>query len=238
MSDELNPTPEQAANNPEETVTPEAEEQEATVEEALQVEETPKEPDTVGLDKFLDVKKKNKELKRELEDLKSRIDDGASKREVSADIRALADEHNVDPEFLERFAEAVRHKTEEVVEAKLKPLTEREALNRREQLFQQHLDATLKEMPEYKDVINVNILKQLAFNPANAKMTFKQLLEATYGNVVGTERKTIETATPRGGAKSQPLDYDKAQGDTAYFNEIMGDPDLKRQYNEEMLRRA
>jgi len=241
MTDEVTPTPAEAVNKPEETVTPESTEAKApeqTVEETLAVPEAPKEEKpTVGLDKFLEQKKQNKELKSRLEALEKQIGEGATKREVSKDIRALATEHNVDPEFLESFAEAVRERAEAVVDEKLRPLTEREAAQKREQLFKQHIDATLEEMPEYKDVVNVDILKQLAFNPANAKKTFRQLLEETYGNVV-KPRKSIETTTPRGGAQGGALDYEKALHDAAYFKEVMADKELKKQYNEEMFRRS
>lgn len=239
MTDEVTPTPAEAVNKPEETVTPEsteAEVSEQTVEETLAVPAPKEEKPTVGLDKFLDQKKQNKELKQRLEVLEKQIGDGATKREVSKDIRALAQEHNVDPEFLESFADAVRERAEAVVDEKLRPLTEEKAQAKREQLFKQHIEATLEEMPEYKDVVNIDILRQLAFNPANAKKTFRNLLEEAYGNVV-KPRKSIETTTPRGGAQGGALNYEKALHDATYFREVMADPQLKQQYNEEMLRR-
>lgn len=242
MTDEVKTTQENAVNNPEETVNQVEETVEETVQETTTEETTeptlgdslPEKP-TVGLDKFLDQKRVNKELKQKLQDLEARIEEGSTKKEVSSDIRALADQHNVDPEFLESFAEAVRQRAESVVEEKLRPLTERQAEEKREQTFNTYLKQTLEQMPEYKDAINPDILKQLAYNPANKNKTFKQLLEETYGNVV-KPRKTIETGTPRGGA-DQPLDYEKANKDGDYFKEVMASPELKAKYNEEMIRR-
>lgn len=235
MTDEVKLTQDNAENNPEVTVNTEEtleEVSEPTLEQAL-----PQEDDrpTVGLDKFLDQKRVNKELKQKLQDLEARIEEGSTKREVTADIRALADQHNVDPEFLESFADAVRQRTESVLEEKLRPLTEKQASEQREKTFNTYLTQTLEEMPEYKGVINPEILKQLAYNPANRNKTFKQLLEETYGNVV-KPRKTMENGSPRGEA-AQAFDYDKAVKEPEYFREVMSDPTLKKQYNEEMLRR-
>jgi len=231
MTDEVKTTQEEAVIPTEETVTPESDAQEEqTLGEAL-----PEEKPTVGLDKFLEQKRTNKELKQKLAELEERIEQGTTKREVSKDIRSLAEQHNVDPEFLESFADAIRERAESVVEEKLRPLTEREAVAKREQLFNTHLTNALEEMPEYKDVVNPEVLKQLAFNPANANKTFRQLLEDVYGNVQ-KNRKTIETTSARPTVAT--FDYDKAQSDTAYFKDIMADPQLKKMYNEEMLRRA
>lgn len=242
MTDEVKPTPEQAENNPETTVNEEqesSEEQEGsepTMEQLSGEESSSKEErPTVGLDKFLEQKRTNKELKQKLQELEARIEEGSTKREVTADIRALADQHNVDPEFLESFADAVRQRTESVLEEKLRPLTEKQASEQREKTFNTYLNQTLEEMPEYKDVVNTEILKQLAYNPANKNKTFKQILEETYGNVV-KPRKTMENGSPRGEA-SQAFDYDKALKEPEYFREIMKDPALKKQYNEEMLKR-
>lgn len=240
MTDEVKPTPDQAENNPETTENTEEESSEEQSEPTLaefseEEESSTEERPTVGLDKFLEQKRTNKELKQKLQDLEARIEEGSTKREVTADIRALADQHNVDPEFLESFADAVRQRTESVLEEKLRPLTEKQANEQREKTFNTYLTQTLEEMPEYKDVVNENILKQLAYNPANKNKTFKQLLEETYGNVV-KPRKTMEKGSPRGEA-AQAFDYDKALKEPDYFREVMKDPALKKQYNEEMLKR-
>jgi hypothetical protein len=233
MTDEVKTTPEEAVIPTEETVTPESEVQsEPTLAEAMP--ENKAEPKTVGLDKFLEQKRTNKELKQRLEELETRIEQGTTRREVSKDIRSLAEQHNVDPEFLEGFADAIRERAESAVEEKLRPLTEREALSHREKLFNTHLTNALEEMPEYKDVVNADILKQLAFNPANQNKTFRQLLEDVYGNVQ-KNRKTIETTTAR--PTVQTFDYDRAQSDPAYFKEVMADPQMKAMYNESMLKR-
>lgn len=237
-------TPAEAVNKPEETVeTPQEVKQESpaepkpeekTIGESLESKEAPKEKQTVGLDKYLDLKK---DLKKAKNDLKEALEKNSTPKEVSKDIDAIAKEHNVDPEFLEKLASEIEAKASEKIDEKLRPLTEREQAAKQEKMFQERLADTLKDMPEYKDVINVDVVRQLAFNPANANKTFKGLLEETYGNFVGSEKKSIETVTPDTREAPQSLDVDRARTDTAYFKEVMADPELKKQYNEEMLKK-
>lgn len=245
MSNETT-TPEKVVKN-QETVEAVKEEAPAVeVKEEVKKEETlgatlvpakeQKEKPTVGLDKFLDQKRVNKELKAKLETLQETIENGASKKEVSRDIQTLAKENNVDPEFLQNLSEAIRSEAEQSIEERLQPFTEREAVQKREELFAMHMKNTLEEMPEYAGVINENILKQLAFNPSNANKTFRQLVEETYGNVVGS-KKTIETAVPQSDIKASELDYDKANTDPDYFKQVMSNPETKAKYNQEMLNR-
>ena len=71
-----------------------------------------------------------------------------------------------------------------------------------EAAFATGLEKALQNAPEYRDVVNVSVIKALAFNPANANKTYRQLLEEAYGNAI-TGQRTVETTTPRGGAKDQ-----------------------------------
>jgi len=59
------------------------------------------------------------------------------------------------------------------------------------------------------------VIKALAFNPANKNKTYSQLLDEAYGNAL-TGRRTIETTTPRGGAKDTKVDMQRAQSDEAF----------------------
>lgn len=101
----------------------------------------------------------------------------------------------------------------------------------------QHLNKALDNAPEYKDIVNVEVIKAMAFNPANANKTYSQLLNEAYGNAV-TGRRTIETTTPRGGAKDTQLDRRRAETDTEYRREVLADPALRKQYNEGLTDRV
>ena len=89
----------------------------------------------------------------------------------------------------------------------------------------------LEEVPEYKDVVNVNVLAGLAKDPANKDKTYIQLIEEAYGNAIGGKR-TIETTTPRGGADPEKVDMEKTRRDPEYRKRVLQDPELRKQYNE------
>lgn len=120
---------------------------------------------------------------------------------------------------------------------KLERIEEKERREALEATFMKHFNTALENAPEYKDVVNVEVIKALAFNPANANKTYKQLLEEAYGNAL-TGRRTIETSTPRGGAKDGKVDMDLAARDAAYRREVLADPELKKQYNQGLTDRV
>lgn len=120
---------------------------------------------------------------------------------------------------------------------KLERIEEKERREALEATFMKHFSTALENAPEYKDVVNVEVIKALAFNPANANKTYKQLIEEAYGNAL-TGRRTIETSTPRGGAKDGKVDMDLARKDTEYRRQVLADPELKKQYNESLTERV
>jgi hypothetical protein len=120
---------------------------------------------------------------------------------------------------------------------KLEQIEERDRNTKVEATFKEHLNRALDNAPEYKDIVNVEVIKALAYNPANANKTYKQLLEEAYGNAV-TGRRTIETTTPRGGAKDEKLDMKRTETDTDYRRQVLSDPELKKQYNSSLTDRV
>lgn len=208
---EANNAPETTANNEPETVV------ETTVADLHQDEPVKKaeKPNTVPFKKFLKEKEKRKELERQLAELQS----------VGADDDTDDDSDEPEDSEVKKLAEKL-----ERIEGESK----KEKLDR---IFADNLAKTLENAPEYKDVVNVDVIKALAFNPANSNKTYKQLLEEAYGNAI-TGRRTIETTTPRGGAKDTKVDMKRAQTDTAYRHEVLADPDLRKQYNEGLTDRV
>lgn len=175
----------------------------------------------------------NKDLKRDMAVLKSSIESGASTREVSTDIKTLADKHGVDAEFLQEFSAAVRKQAEDELEgklaSKLKPLEEKEEATRRDSVFSEHFDKTLESMPEYKGVVNKDVIKTLSLDPKNANKTFAQILESAYGHLI-TGKRSIDTAKPRGGS-APVVDIERASKDSEAFAEVMADPASRAEYN-------
>lgn len=245
MTDEVKTAPtaeesnQQANTNSEVKTEVKTEVKEETVGEVLvEKKETPKE-DSVPLSAFLEIKNSNKEMAKQLKELQKSIEQGASKTEVSSDIKAIADKHGLDEVFLQDFAQSVKAHAEAEIDAKissrLKPLEEKEHSERINKAFTEHYQKALERMPEYKDVVNQEVIKALSLMPANANKTFTQLLEESYGHLI-TGKRTLDT-TPAKGGKSDgfTVDIDRAKRDSSYFKEVMSDPNLKKQYNDAMM---
>lgn len=180
---------------------------------------------------------RKKELEKEVQDLREKLAAGTmTNTEVSSDLKSLAEEHNIDPSFLDKLAKTIKAQTESDFEEKLRPLTERDARDARDKAFNEHFGKTLEAMPEFKGVVNQSVIKQMAMNPENAEKTFSQLIEEAYGNTI-TGKRSMESNTPRGGGKHEGLDIARAGKDTEYFKEVMSSPELKRQYNEGLTSR-
>ena len=204
-----------------------------TVEEILEEKE-----DKVPLSVFLQTKKEKKTLERELANLKEKAKE-APKTEITSDLNSIADKYDVDPNFLSELSSIIYSKAKgevtQEVEDKLKPLEEKERAARIDKAFNEHYKSVMEEMPEYANVVNKEVIKELSLLPKNAKKTFQQIIEETYSNTV-TDKKTMETSTPRGG-KDVALDMDKAQSNPEYRREVLANPNLKKEYNKKMLER-
>ena len=230
-------------------ITPSSEvsEAEAPIEEAKQdqvlgdvLQTAPKketEVKTVGLDKFLDIKKQNKELKREMERLQERIENGESTFDVSEDIESIAEEFNVDKRFLNKLEKSIRSSMDTELETKvserMKPLEQERKQKDMDKIFEGIYGQALERMPEYANVIDKDTVRSLATLKENATLSLPQLIEKMYGKSI-SGRKTVETTTPRGGKESQEIDYNLAVKDPTYFKEIMADPNLKKKYNDNL----
>jgi hypothetical protein len=187
-----------------------------------------KEKETVPLSVFLDLKKDMKELKESHRE-------GATQKEISHDLKAIAEKHDVSLEFLNELAETLEAKAEARAEAKvtsrLKPLEEKERAERFNNAFEQHYKLALENAPEFKDVANKDVIKSLVSDPRNSNKTFTEIMESAYGHLL-TGKKGLETSSPRGRlTETSEIDYIKAQKDEKYFSEIMANPVLKEKYN-------
>lgn len=229
------------------TITPVAEVQatpELTVEKtigevletkALEVEK----PNTVPEHIFLSQKKDLKETQRELKDLKASIENGATPKEVSATIKAIAEEYDVDPSFLDKLANTIRSESkndlQDEISSKFRPLEEKEKQAQIDKTFETHYNQAINTMPEFAQIVNPGVIKALSLLPQNGNKTFSQLIEETYGNAISGKR-TMQSTTTGGGKESEPLDYQRASSDPAYFDQVMANPKQKAEYNSIMLR--
>lgn len=204
-------TPEQEVNQvPEETVNDEQSAEE-TIGDTLgdtQTEEKQKEnkvPDNVPYDRFKKVNEEKNALEERIKELEQGGDSTTPDTEKGPELKEIAD--------------------------KLAKIEEKENIAKRDAVIESGLAKALDEAPEYKKVVNTELVKKMALNPAYKDLTFSQLLDEAYGNALGGKR-TVESTTPRGGAKDSKVDLDRAQRDPEYRKEVLRDPGLKKQYNE------
>ena len=229
---ELNPTP-----APSEAVA-KIEAKEETIGEVLKSQ---KQDESVPLASFLQIKKENKVAFKKIQELEKRIEEGATKKEVTADLKALSEKHNIDAESLQDFAQAVRQEAEqdvdEKVSSKLKPFEEKEKAEKLDKTFNQHYSKAMEQMPEFEKIVNKDVIKTLSLAPSNANKTFIQLIEETYGHVTSGKR-TFDTASSRVGRNDNlEIDVARAHRDPEYFREIRANPLLKAKWNKEMNER-
>lgn len=188
---------------------------------------------------FLGEKKARKALEKEIKELKQQFELGnVSNKEVSNSVEAIAEKHGVDQGFLKDLVSAIKSDTEKELESKFNSKFEsKEKAEKFENAFKKGLDLALERGPEFKNIVNPEVVKQLAMLPQNANKTISQLIEETYGNAL-TGKRTIEVTTPGGGKDPEPLDINRAGKDIEYLKEILKDPKKKEQYNEAMLKKG
>lgn len=222
----------------EETDTSKEDEQEAEAETTIEDLLSEEKDDRVPLKTFLETKKEKKALEREISELKEQVKKGATKSEINSDLKSIAEKYDVDAGFLEELSTVIyskaKQEADEVLQAKLKPIEAKDRADRIEKIFSVHFEKAMEELSEYKDVVNREVIKELSLLPQNAKKTFSQIIEDTYGKTV-SGKKTMETSTPRGGKDAS---YDPSRmNDPVYFKEVMANPELKKKYNDGLVDR-
>lgn len=231
-------TPE-GAENPQEPVVVPAEQ---TMAEIVNSVEPKDEPKTVGLDKFLELKKELKTEQKSKEALVKRIealekrDNSGEDLDLPEELKELAEEFDVDPKFLSKLKKAMsgNQSIEDIVNAKIAPLTEKERQSKISEVFAKAFGEAINSVPEYKEIVNPDVIKSLSLQPENSNKTFVEIIEMTYGGI-NTGKRTIETTTPGGGKEPLEVDFAKADKDPEYFREVMANPTLKKKYNEQTL---
>lgn len=199
------------------------------------------EPKVVPEAKFLEYKKENKEIKKELAQLKQLVAEGATKKEVNDEIEALAKDHNVDTDFLRKLTSTIEkdlskkfNKTETKESEDEEEIETKPNKDDFEKKFDSHFATIMENMPEFQGVVNKDVIKSLLKDPKNGTKTYGELIEETYGAVLKGKR-TLDTA--KTGKEVEPLDYKRATTDTDYRREVVfKDPTLRAQYNARKLR--
>lgn len=199
-----------------------------------------KEPKMVPEAALLEYKSEAKELKKELKEIKRLMEEGATQKEVSGDIKSIAEEFGITEsavaKLIQKVGETTKAEYDKEIEAKLKPLQDKEKSENVTKTFNEHFEKLMEAMPEYKNIANRDVIKSLALDPNNANKTFAKILEESYGHLV-TGKKTLEKTQARGGNSDAPIDFNRATKDMEYYKEIMASPELKAEYNKDLMSR-
>ena len=213
-----------------------AETKEETIADAIEDKSENKVPDNIPYSRFKEKVESEKALKERVEELEKAIQErDLSKREVDSEVKDIAEEYGVDAEVLDKLAQRLQAQAQQTIEEKLAPLTQKEKREKQDKVLGQMLDRALEANPDFQDVVNKDVIKQLALNPANANKTMSQLITETYGNAIRpSEKKTMESVSPGKSDVIDSVDYNRAQTDSEYFAKIKADPKLKAEYNKQM----
>lgn len=197
--------------------------------------------DAIPLKKFMaekharrDAEAKAKELETEL--AKLRENPAKSVQEIKVDVRTLSEKHNIDEEVLRDILQAsytmTKDKVKEELEQELNPklaefekIKKEQVRNEFEAKFSNLLDNSIKEMPEYANLIDKDDLKQWVRSGQYSKLSLPQLIELKYGKFVGA-KKTIETSHA---AKQVELPDVTKMTDEDYIN-LDKNPELKAKW--------
>ena len=192
---------------------------------------------------FLEQKKALKEAQEEIQRLK---DSGASKGEIKKSLKDIADKYDVDPDFVNDIASAVKSdsdkEVDEKIASKLKPIEDKERREQANKAFNSEYERSITALgDEYKKIANKATIQALAEAAANdpdkKDLTIEQILRETYGHLVKGTKKSVEGVRPKDGAGQITIDYDRAKTDKTYYEEIMSDPATKAEYNKDLHKR-
>lgn len=163
--------------------------------------------DAVSLKRFMNEKNARRDAETKAKELETEIarlrESGKSEKEVQVDVKSLSDKHGIDEEVLSDILNAsynlTKNKVREELEAELSPkLAEIEQIKREKEVqtfenkFESILSDAIKSMPEYKDLIDKDDVKDWVKSGKYTKLTMSELLEQKYSKFV-TGKKSIES---------------------------------------------
>lgn len=235
-----------------EVVAEEPAKEEIKPQETLETLETlsEKSEEVVPLKKYMaeknakrDAEHKAKELEAEI--AKLRENPYKSNQDIKVDVQSLSEKHGIDAEVLSDILNASYNMTKEKVKAELEQeftpkIAEFEQIKREkekqdfESKFNNLVEQSLVEMPEYSNLVDKEDLKQWVKSGQYSKLTLPQLIEQKYGKfLVG--KKTIETS--HASKQVELPDTSKPLTDEQYLK-LDTDPELKKKWADSLIERA
>lgn len=195
-----------------------------------------------------------REIRQIVTDLTSSLEAEANRKLSKQKIQAFAEKVGADPETIEELATLLKDDINPSQKTKTKELPSKkdeeedddeddEELpakidNRRLSLaVDSMINQFLKDMPEYKDVIDQEVVKDLIIaNPRKySKFTMTQIVEKLYPSING--KKGIESPKPQARESSDKKKEFNSIGQKE-FKEVLNDPEERRNYRKDLLERA
>lgn len=157
------------------------------------------------------------EIKKELTEMKNKLGLKKNDRFEIEAIQDIVEDYDVDEQFVSRLAAAIQTSTrkeiEQKYEKKINDLHSTSVESKKQQLFDQVYEKTLKLYPEYAGIANKKIIKTLALDSSNKGKKVSSILKETYGKLSQVKPKTVtskksatEKATPAA-KPSGPIDW-------------------------------
>ena len=157
------------------------------------------------------------EIKKELTDMKNKLGLKKNDRFEIEDINSIVEDYDVDEQFVSRLAAAIQTSTrkeiEQKYEKKINDLHSTSVESKKQQMFDQVYEKTLKLYPQYEGIANKKIIKTLALNSSNKDKKVSAILKETYGQLAKAKPKTVtpkksatEKATPAA-KPTGPIDW-------------------------------
>ncbi len=172
--------------------------------------------------KTLEFKKEIKELKRQLKEKE------INGNQFSESTKELLEEYSdVDPNFISKIISVAKEEAKKELLPEFDKLKASDKAKNVQSNLKQLLAKSISQNPDYEEVVNEDVILQLAQDPRNHTKTMSQLIEETYGKTLNRGSRSIETQTG-GKDKSEVIDFDNlTEKEEA---EVLKDPVLKKKY--------
>ena len=194
--------------------------------------------DAIPLKKFMAEKNARREAEQKAKELAAELERvrNTPKVDTPASIKAISEQYDINEDILNAILNAsytmTKDKVREELEAELNPkLAEFESIkkekiqNEFENKFTGLLNDTLKEMPEYKDLVDAEDIKTWVKSGQYSNLSMAQLIEQKYGKFV-QGKKTVES-----GRSAREVEVaDVSNMTDADYLKLDSDPALKEKW--------
>jgi len=184
-----------------------------------------KREESVPLHVVIDMKEEIKTLKRQLKDKE------ITTEEFNDSAKDLLEEYSdVDPGFVKKLLAAAREDARKELLPEIDKINHSKKVEQQQATLKKLLDNSVAANPEFADVVNEDVILQLAKNPANKGKTMTQLIEETYGKTLQGGTKTMENSRGGKGGNEKP-NFNNMTSEEE--REVLADPVLRKEYAKE-----